>query len=342
VVDSVKVAASAAGMNRAPIADAGFDLNGTETIPVSLQGTGSSDPDGDPLTYSWTFLNLPAGSAMPSIIAANAPSASFIPDVEGVYVVQLEVSDGEFSSTDTATITVGPFNSPPQGTLTLSGSAQIFAGESVTATAAFTDVEGDPLDFAWSLDAPQGSSATLVLSGDETVAMFTADLPGDYLISVSVTDGAKTTQSAVTVTAYPRVAGTYATEFTLTFISPICQDALALTPGQSQIRDMVVTQTSVSTARLGISSLITNVRDDPEASLSPDGLAVFAGPIVLDTGLAPPDDAITANGNITLQFQFGSGIGFPATGFDAGTFSFTASFGFIFCTVQGTLESPPS
>jgi hypothetical protein len=340
-IDSVRVTASAAGMNRAPIADAGFDLNGTETIPISLEGTGSSDPDGDPLTYSWTFVSRPEGSTA-SIIAASAASASFTPDVEGVYVVQLEVSDGEFSSTDTATITVGPFNAPPVGTLTISGSAQIFAGEGVTATAAFTDADGDPLDLTWSLDAPDGSSATLALSGDETMATFTADVPGDYAVSVSVTDGGKTTEQEVTVTAYPHVGGTYSTDFTLTFISPICQDALGLTPGESQIRDMLVTQTSVTTAKLGLSALIPNIQEDPDASLSPDGLAVFTGPIVLDTGLEPPDDTITASGNITLQFQFGNGASQPATGFDAGLFSFTASFGFISCTVQGTLESPPN
>jgi hypothetical protein len=340
-IDSVKVTATAAGMNRAPVAHAGFDLTGTETIPVDLLGFSSSDPDGDPLTYSWTFLSRPEGSAA-SIIAAGSVSASFTPDVEGVYVVQLEVSDGEFSSTDTATITVGPFNNPPAGTLSIAGSAQIFAGASVTATAAFTDVEGEPLEFTWSLDAPDGSSATLALSGDDTMASFTADVPGDYAVSVSVTDGDEITEQEVTVTAYPHVGGTYSTDFTLTFISSICQDALGLTPGESQIRDMLVTQTSVTTAQLALSALIPNIQNDPEASLSPTGLAVFSGPIVLDTGLEPPDDTITANGNITLQFQFGNGSSQPATGFDDGLFSFTASFGFIACTVQGTLESPPN
>lgn len=339
-VDSVKVAASAAGMNRAPIADAGFDLNGTETIPISLEGAGSSDPDGDPLTFAWTFLSVPEGSSA-EIIGGSFASASFTPDVEGVYVVQLEVSDGEFTSSDTATITVGPFNHPPVGTLTISGSAQIFAGESVTATAAFTDADGDPLDLTWSLDAPEGSSATLTLSGDETMASFTADVPGDYALSVSVTDGGKTTDAAVTVTAYPHVAGTFSTRFTLTFVSPICQDLIG-PPGQSVVVDMGVEQPSPSTAVLGISALIENVQDDPVASLSPAGLAVYAGPIVLDTGLEPPDPTtITANGNITLPFQFGNGAGSPATGFGDGVFDFTASFGFITCIVQGSLESPP-
>ena len=274
--DAVKITATPPGMNRAPTADAGFDLNGTETVAVTLDGTNSSDPDGDPLTFSWTLVSVPAGSTA-GIIAANAAIASFTPDVEGVYVVQLEVSDGQFTSTDTATITVGPFNHPPVGTLTIGGSAQILAGTSVTATAAFTDADGDPLDFTWTLDTPAGSSASLSISGDETQATFTADVPGDYVIELSVTDGDNVVENQLIVTAYPLVAGTYTTDFTLTFISSVCEDALGLTPGQSVVVDMLVGQPSPNTAQLGISALIPNVQSDPLASLSPNGLAVFSG-----------------------------------------------------------------
>jgi hypothetical protein len=333
-IDELTITASAAGANRAPVANAGFDLNGTETIPMTLDGTASFDPDGDDLTFSWSIVSAPAGSTV-SIVGAGGATASLTPDREGVYVVELEVSDGQFTSTDTATLTVGPFNHPPVGTLTVAGGAQIMAGASVTATAAFTDADGDPLALTWTLDAPDGSAATLVLSGDETQATFTADVPGDYAISVSVTDGAKTATSQVTVTAFPSVGGTYRTNFTLTFISSFCQGPLGLEPGESQIRDMIVTQISPQRATLGISALIPNVQDDPVASLSPSGLAVFDGPIVLETGADPP--TITASGNITQQFAFGNGPASPATGF-SGSFSFTALGGL--CVVQGTMVSP--
>jgi hypothetical protein len=332
--DEMTVTASAAGANRAPVANAGFDLNGTETIRMTLDGSASFDPDGDELTFSWSILSAPAGSTV-SIVGENGATASLTPDREGVYLVELEVSDGQFTSTDTATLTVGPFNHPPVGTLTVAGGAQIMAGASVTATAAFSDADGDPLALTWTLDAPDGSAATLVLSGDETQATFTADVPGDYAISVSVTDGAKTATSQVTVTAFPSVGGTYRTNFTLTFISSFCQGPLGLEPGESQIRDMIVTQISPQRATLGISALIPNVQDDPVASLSPSGLAVFDGPIVLETGADPP--TITASGNITQQFAFGNGPGSPATGF-SGSFSFTALGGL--CVVQGTMVSP--
>src|SRR5688572_5393760 len=339
-VDDVRVTATAPGANQAPTADAGFDLEGTETIAMTLDGTGSSDPDGDALTFTWTVVSRPAGSTA-EIASATSALASFTPDLEGVYVVQLAVSDGEFTSTDTAVLTVGPFNHPPVGTLTIDGSAQILVGESVTATAAFTDAEGDPLEYTWTLDGPDGSAATPTVSLDGTQATFTADVPGEYVIAVTVSDGQKSGQAQFIVTAFPRVAGTFSTDFTLTFISEVCQDALGLEAGQSVVVDMTVSQPSPSTAVLGISALIPNVQDDPLASLSPDGLAVFTGPIRLETG-DPETPTITAQGSITQQFVFGNGPGAAATGFQDGTFGFTANVFLIQCIVQGTLESPPN
>jgi hypothetical protein len=341
VTDTVRITVTAPGANRAPIADAGFDLQGTETITMTLDGAGSSDPDGDPLTFTWTVTTRPEGSTA-QIVSANASLASFTPDLEGTYVVQLAVSDGEFTATDTATLTVGPFNHPPVGTLTIGGSAQVLVGASVTATASFTDADGDPLEYTWTLDAPDGSSATPNVGPDGTQATFETDVPGEYVIGVSVTDGQKTGQAQFIVTAFPQVAGTFSTQFTLTFVSQICQDFIG-PPGQSIVVDMGVQQPTPSTAVLGVSALIANVRDDPTASLSPGGLAIYTGPIVLETGLEPPDpETIIANGTITLPFAFGNGTGSPATGFTDGVFNFTANVFTFTCTVQGTLESPPN
>jgi hypothetical protein len=307
---------------------------------MTLDGSASFDPDGDALTFTWTIVSRPGGSTA-QIASANSAVASFTPDLEGVYVVQLAVSDGEFTSTDTATLTVGPFNHPPVGTLTIDGSAQILVGETVTATASFTDADGDPLEFSWTLDGPDGSAATPTLSVDETRATFTPDVPGEYVISVTVSDGQKSAQAQFIVTAFPIVAGTFSTEFTLTFISDVCQDALGLEAGTSIVVDMTVNQPTPSTAQLGISALIANVEEDPIASLSPSGLAVFTGPIRLETG-DPETPTITAQGSITQQFVFGNGPAAAATGFQNGTFGFTAEVFLIQCIVQGTLESPPN
>jgi hypothetical protein len=63
---------------------------------VQLSGTGSSDPDGNPLTYAWT-LTKPAGSGS-SLSSATVASPTFLADVPGIYTVSLVVSDGSLQS----------------------------------------------------------------------------------------------------------------------------------------------------------------------------------------------------------------------------------------------------
>jgi hypothetical protein len=92
-----------AGGNRAPVANAGPDASGTVGTQVTLNGSGSSDPDGNPLTFAWTQT---AGPAV-TLSTPNASIARFTPAVAATYTFQLTVSDGSLSASDSVTITVG-------------------------------------------------------------------------------------------------------------------------------------------------------------------------------------------------------------------------------------------
>ena len=90
--------------NQAPVAAAGPDGAVSVGIAVALDGSGSTDADGDALTHAWV-LTAPTGSAA-TLDDQTSVAPSFVPDVEGAYVVTLTVSDGtDDSAADEATIT---------------------------------------------------------------------------------------------------------------------------------------------------------------------------------------------------------------------------------------------
>jgi len=97
--------ASTGGSNSAPVANAGADLNVATGSTVILDGSTSSDTEGDALTYQWGVISVPTGSNA-TLTNADTFNPSFTADVGGNYVFSLVVNDGSLDSTaDSVTIT---------------------------------------------------------------------------------------------------------------------------------------------------------------------------------------------------------------------------------------------
>ena len=123
-----------------------------------LDGSKSTDMDGDPLTYAWTFVQRPAGSRA---VLRNPTTVhpTFQVDAPGTYRVQLIVNDGQVQSApDEVAITTT--NSPP---VARAGSDQTaMVTQTVTLDGSqSSDVDRDPLTYHWTLSRPQTSEATL-------------------------------------------------------------------------------------------------------------------------------------------------------------------------------------
>lgn len=90
--------------NVAPVANAGPNQETYVGNEVYLNGS-AYDPDGDQLTFAWSFVSIPDGS-LAALSGVNSSDPWFTPDVAGDYVVRLVVSDGKVESFADVTITV--------------------------------------------------------------------------------------------------------------------------------------------------------------------------------------------------------------------------------------------
>ena len=176
-----------------PVADAGPDQEVPATsnmdADVTLDGTGSTDPDGDPLAYSWTG---PFGGAL----HGATPNLSFAP---GTYTLTLTVHDGrDGTDTDTVVITVteAPNAEPvadagPEQTVTCTvqqGDAEECLVQ-LDGSGSF-DPDGDPLTYEWLLLGATSTEAALMVSlpagGPHTINLRVEDDRGgtafDYVV----------------------------------------------------------------------------------------------------------------------------------------------------------------
>ena len=202
----VSVLASVA--NSLPVAKAGATQNVVVGTSVTLDGTASTDANGDLLTYKWSLLYKPTGS-LASLASATSSKPTFTADTVGTFVVSLVVNDGKADSAEVSSTTViaEALNAAPVAN---AGPAQtVLIGATVTLTgAASTDANADKLTYKWVLTTrPTGSTATL--SSTSVVSpTFKADVAGVFVASLIVNDGKlDSAVSTVPISAVSTVSG---------------------------------------------------------------------------------------------------------------------------------------
>jgi PKD repeat protein len=162
--------ASVAPANDPPVADADGPHSGKAGFPITFDGSGSYDPDGDPLTYSWSFGDGGVGAGV-------APSHTYA--AAGDYAVTLTVNDGYADSAPSATTAHVTVNGQP-----VADPGGPYDQESLTVSfdgTASYDPDGDPLTWSWNFgDGTTGVGPTPVHS---------YAVPATYTVTLVVNDG---------------------------------------------------------------------------------------------------------------------------------------------------------
>ncbi len=217
----------------APVAVADTDPTATleHCLPVGLDGSGSFDPDGTALTYTWEMISAPSGSTL-STSDLDDPTAAipvFEPDIPGAYEFLLTVVDeGDTSDSDSLRVMIAPrtVNAPPtadagaDSTVTdtvACALASYTTGEydcpacadqsmALDATAT-TDIDGESVSYQWtvvsgtaSLRLDNTATPTATITGIDTE--FGATTVEDIVFEVQVTDCFGDTSTATVTVTY--------------------------------------------------------------------------------------------------------------------------------------------
>ncbi|MEW8257017.1 MAG: PKD domain-containing protein, partial [Candidatus Thiodiazotropha taylori] len=197
--------------NKAPVADAGVDQMhqlqaGQTSMTVTLDGSGSSDPDGTVADYIWTGSPDPADVASPSIALS-----------EGTHKFSLVVVDdqGASSASDTVLITVEaapveppkPVNEVPVADAGVDQTHQLQVGQSsLTVTldgSGSMDPDGSVVSYVWDGSpnpADTASPSVTLAEGSYEFTLMVEDNLGEISVSDSVwiTVNAATTEPPAT------------------------------------------------------------------------------------------------------------------------------------------------
>ena len=310
-------------VHNAPIAEAGDNQDVSVDATVSFDGSGSSDPDGGNLTYSWAF----GTDATPATSSAEMPSCTY--STTGAKTVTLTVTDDEgVSRSDTATITVHSLPDAEAG-----DDQDVSVNDTVNFDGSGST--GSNLTYSWDF----GSGATPA-SGSGVTPSCTYSTAGTKVVRLTVTDVAGATASdmvTITVTSPPvppdaeaganqtvsvndtvDFDGSGSTGNNLTYSWDFDTDVMPSTAtpanGSGVTSSCSYSTTGAKTVTLTVTDTVTELTDSDTVTINVKPIADAGdNQTVLVNGTVSFDGSGSTGNNLTYSWDFGADAT-PATG----------------------------
>ncbi len=195
--------------NHPPLCDINADISGDVSGPIALDGTGTTDPDGDTLTYKWAVTGRPTTAASRDITDDTELIASYLPTASGTHEITLTVSEEDDGDDTTEELSCSKsfnfnvINLPPL----CPSSKPVYAADLADVVLDFsgaTDPDGDDANLTYEWTWPTGGGEPRCgdaefSPADGTSTTLERQLPGEHTVTVKVSDGGGTCSAELKV-----------------------------------------------------------------------------------------------------------------------------------------------
>jgi hypothetical protein len=168
---------------------------------IVFDARGSSDPDGDYLSYGWQVIRVPSLTPVACANGSASATCTISAPQLGAYRAVVTVTDGKVDPAPQGTVGVEVVNLPPIV------QAMTISDQTPSRNVAFTvgttvvDPDGDPLSCTWTSTAPGGTPQPIAGATSCSSLSFTAGAEGAWAFTIQPDDGVENAPVASTVTA---------------------------------------------------------------------------------------------------------------------------------------------
>ncbi|WP_338456371.1 PKD domain-containing protein [uncultured Alteromonas sp.] len=269
---SATVHTSVMSTNESPVAEAGDDREVPYRTDVELDASLSTDIDSESLSFTWAIIDQPAGAGASVTYASDNALATFFPTIPGDYELELTVSDGYATTTDTLTITA--INTLPN--IEVEESLTIQSGDNANIVAQASDAETSALVYSWQvLSQPNGEPISL--NGNTATLNVVLHTGGEYTFEVAVSDDYDTVTETVTVTVNNNLPISIIDIANNDLVSVI-GDIVRFSASDSydpDVGDMIEQYEWAIESKPSDSVLLLNDSQSPEISITPDTTGLY-------------------------------------------------------------------